>query len=206
MLDTDLRRKYLNVKERKRYYEVVRKISDPVQRAFLLLLYHTGCRISEGLNLTPTGIDYEEKRLTFVTLKQRGKFKTRTVPMPDELGDLLCLLTAEHDIPKNDRIFTFSRTTGWRRIKDCMALAGLKGIKATPKGLRHAYAIVCILKKIPLTQVQKWLGHSKVETTAIYLDFAGEDERRFAEKVWKIDYWTKLNLALRGLISHIGDS
>jgi len=65
-----------------------------------------------------------------------------------------------------------------------MKLAGLNGVKATPKGLRHGFAITCISEGIPLPTLQKWLGHARLETTAIYLDFVGEDERRLAEKIW----------------------
>jgi integrase/recombinase XerD len=53
-----------------------------------------------------------------------------------------------------------------------------------PKGLRHGFVVACIGQNIPLTTVQKWLGHSRLETTAIYLSVAGEEEREFAKRLW----------------------
>jgi integrase/recombinase XerD len=64
-----------------------------------------------------------------------------------------------------------------------MAQAGLSGIKATPKGLRHAFAIAGVSAGIPLPTIQKWMGHARAETTAIYLDFVGEDERAWARRI-----------------------
>jgi len=45
---------------------------------------------------------------------------------------------------------------------------------------------MCPTLTIPLPTVQKWLGHARLDTTSIYLDFVGEDKRRLAEKVWRI--------------------
>lgn len=55
---------------------------------------------------------------------------------------------------------------------------------ACPKGLRHGIAIACIEESIPQTTVQKWLGHARLETTAIYLDARGEEERELAKRLW----------------------
>jgi site-specific recombinase XerD len=54
-----------------------------------------------------------------------------------------------------------------------------------PKGLRHAFAIACLDKGLPLNMVQKWLGHSSIETTAIYANAVGKEERKLAAKLWQ---------------------
>jgi len=38
---------------------------------------------------------------------------------------------------------------------------------------------------IPLNMLQKWLGHARLTTTAIYGDAVGAEERKMAEKLWK---------------------
>jgi integrase/recombinase XerD len=55
---------------------------------------------------------------------------------------------------------------------------------ACPKGLRHAFAVACLDKAIPLPTLRKWLGHARLETTAIYLEIMGDEERKLAEKLW----------------------
>ena len=53
-----------------------------------------------------------------------------------------------------------------------------------PKGLRHAYGIHATLKGIPVTQLQKWMGHAQLSTTSIYLDFQGEEAADLAARMW----------------------
>lgn len=65
--------------------------------------------------------------------------------------------------------------TGWRKIKEIMAEANIKGAQATPKGLRHGFGVYAIADcEIPLNMVQKWLGHAEIKTTAIYANAVGK--------------------------------
>lgn len=68
-----------------------------------------------------------------------------------------------------------------------MARAGIDGGMACPKGLRHGFAVACLARKIPLPIVQRWLGHARLETTAIYLDVSGDEERDLAKRLWGTD-------------------
>lgn len=61
---------------------------------------------------------------------------------------------------------------------------GIDGSQASAKGVRHAYAIECMQKGIPLNLVSKWLGHASLTTTAIYADALGEEERAIAARLW----------------------
>jgi len=175
-------RKYLNPSERLAFYRAAQRINDHNKRAFCLTLFHTGCRISEALELPATKIDESDGCLIFRTLKQRQHTRYRAVPVPADHIELMqsCGLQGAK------RMFGFGRTTGWKTVKACMAAAGLDGIKATPKGLRHGFAIVCVSQGVPLPTVQKWLGHARLETTSIYLDYVGDDERKLAERVWSM--------------------
>ena len=85
MFDRQGRRKYLNGAERQAYFDVIKGESDEAHRAFGLTLFHTGCRISEALSLTGTGIDLSQKCIVFETLKQRRRGQFRAVPIPDSL-------------------------------------------------------------------------------------------------------------------------
>ena len=86
---------------------------------------------------------------------------------------------------RKKRIWTWVRSTAWLKIKKVMESAGLEGIKATPKGLRHAFGIACNQKQIQLNMTQKWLGHSDIKTTAIYSNTVGQEERNIAERLWE---------------------
>ncbi len=172
-------RKYLNAKERQRFYEVATKITDPHQRAFVLTLFYTGARISEVLYLKGNNIDLQEGFIVFRTLKQRSSSRFRAVPIPSELSELLRKPASE-----NKRVWAFCRTTGWKRVKNCMLQADIVGVKASPKGLRHGFAVACITKEIPVSMVRKWMGHARLESTTVYLDLVGDEERDLVSRIW----------------------
>jgi len=66
-----------------------------------------------------------------------------------------------------------------------MAAAGIPSTQAKPKALRHAFAIEAVQKRIALSLIKKWLGHAKIETTAIYAEPIGEEERALARLMWR---------------------
>jgi len=181
-------RKYLNQEERRAFRKAIDELDDPIQQAFCLTMFHTGCRISEALALTADKIDSSEGKLVFRTLKQRKEIRFRAIPIPPALLQALVIQPIEAD----RRLFPFCRTKAWEVIKNLMATAGLAGIKATPKGLRHAYAIACVSANIPLPKLQKWMGHSKLKTTAIYLDYVGDEDQELVQKLGSIDDCARL--------------
>jgi site-specific recombinase XerD len=65
-----------------------------------------------------------------------------------------------------------------------MADAGIHGAQACPKGLRHGYGIHAIQSGVPVTLLQKWLGHASLSTTAIYTNALGAEELYIAERMW----------------------
>jgi integrase/recombinase XerD len=178
-------RKYLNKPERRKYRRAVANERNVESLAFCLTLFYTGCRISEALNLTAERVDLTGKLLVFETLKRRRRGCYRAVPIPDILVRLLRQLLME--INPSARVWNFSRATAYRLVKAYMAQAGVRGIQACPKGLRHGFAVACLAQQIPLPTVQKWLGHARMETTAIYLEVSGDEERALAKRLWSAD-------------------
>ena len=75
--------------------------------------------------------------------------------------------------------------TGWRRVCEVMARAGVRGPQASPKGLRHGFGVAAVTAGVPLNLVQKWLGHAQLSTTAIYAEAVGEEEHAIAARMWR---------------------
>jgi integrase/recombinase XerD len=178
-------RKYLNHKERRAFVRAAKAEPDLARRIFCLTLFYTGCRISEALNLRVERIDSNGKAVVFETLKRRRTGHFRAVPIPDTLSRLILQMAGRR--APHVRVWSFSRATGYRAIKDCMARAAIAGAMASPKGLRHGMAVACLAQRIPLSTVQRWLGHARLETTAIYLEVSGDEERALAKRLWKAD-------------------
>ena len=58
------------------------------------------------------------------------------------------------------------------------------GPHRSPKGLRHGFGINAIVNGIPLHVLQKWMGHARLSTTAIYANAIGKEEQDFAARMW----------------------
>lgn len=147
------------------------------------MLAFTGCRISEALSLTRDSIDFEARNVTFRCLKKRGQIIYRAVPLPPHFLRLLERWFGKkggHSGP----LWPWSRMTGYRRVTEIMRGARIEGSYATPKGLRHAFGVRAIQAGVPLTLVQKWLGHADIKTTAIYTNAMGPEEQEIAARMW----------------------
>jgi integrase len=172
-------RKYLIARERLAFVYAASKESDEIS-TFCLTMAFTGARISEVLALTTARIDAADEAIIFETLKQRKKRVFRAVPVP---RTLIPLLTA-YGIGKSDRLWPWGRTTAWKVVKAVMREAGIAESLCKPKALRHAFAVEAGQKSIPLNIVQRWLGHARIETTAIYASAIGDEERNLARRSW----------------------
>ncbi len=182
-------RKYLNAAERRRFVEAARRAPSKIC-LFCLTLRWTGARISEVLALTPAAIDIDSGVACIETLKRRRPGLIRQVPLPPDLLRALNrafrLRIAQRDPQLSTRrLWTWSRTTAWRYVKTVMAMAGIIGAPAMPKGLRHGFGVSAFQSNVPPHLVQRWLGHASLRTTSIYGDVIGAEERAFAARLWR---------------------
>ena len=65
-----------------------------------------------------------------------------------------------------------------------MRAAGIVKGPEMPKALRHAFGVGGTQTGVPLNIIQRWLGHADIQTTAIYTDVMGEEERLLAVRMW----------------------
>jgi len=187
-------RKYLNRRERKRFYKALSILKEISERTFCETIFWTGCRPSEALQLDYMRVDVQDAFLIFRSLKKRGHNKGkqfRTVPIPKGFAKLLdqahgiSRVQKQKDANLLRRLWCFGRQTGWRLIKRVMEAAKIFGIRASARGLRHSFGIHAILSQVPETRLQSWMGHASLKTTAIYIQVAGAEDRAFATQMWK---------------------
>jgi integrase len=181
-------RKYVNFSERAALVSQLASL-DWSERLFILVLIWTGARISEVLSITPQSFQFETGILAMRTLKKR-RHAVREIPILPELAiELdLCfdLQKRQQEEPEaSGRLWTFHRVTGWRLIKRVMEEAGIHGIRATPRGLRHAFGVGTLAAGVPLNVVQRLLGHSSIKTTTIYTEACGPDEQAIVARFWR---------------------
>ena len=161
----------------------------PDAALFVLTLAWTGARVSEVLALTPASFQIEIGVIAITTLKRR-RFSVREVPIPETLIDALdfhfTLRAAQRDPTVSRRcLWPWHRTTAWRIVKDVMQHANVTGRPACPRGFRHGFGVGTLQSGVPLNLVQRWLGHARISTTAIYANACGPEEQAFAGRFWE---------------------
>ena len=176
-------RKYLVARERSDF--VAAAVREPESVAlFCLTLAITGARISEVLALTLARVDAGNSAIVFETLKQRRSSVFRAVPIPEELAHALKQACSRKESEK--RLWPWGRTNAWKIVKRVLRKAGVAESICMPKALRHGFAVEAGQNGVPLNIVQRWLGHARIETTAIYSGAIGDEERELARRSWQL--------------------
>jgi integrase/recombinase XerD len=136
------------------------------EKLIIWTLLDTGLRVSELCSLTPQQIEWQQKTLR-ITGKggPHGKqSKKRVVPLSRRVQTLL-----EHYFAINEQWPVGIRQA--QKIVKQVANRAMLSHPVTPHILRHTFATLALQKNISLATVQKMLGHDRLMTTAIYLNF-----------------------------------
>lgn len=173
---------FLTVEEIERLIKVTEGMSFAASRnrAILFLLFSSGLRISELVNLNRNNIDLDRKEFSVI-----GKgSKIRIVFISDGAkGAIEYYLNKRKDVDlalfvrlpkKND--FSDLRLTPrsiQRIVAQCAKKAGILK-KVTPHVLRHSFATNLLQNGADIRSVQALLGHSSINTTQIYTHVTNE--------------------------------
>lgn len=162
--------------------EIARVLScvrTPHNRAYLLTVYSCGLRLQEALHLEVGDID-SGRMLIHV---HRGKgAKDRMVPLPPAT---LAVLREHWKTHRNPRLIfpalgrgckqaatsesPMAITTVIGAMKDAVREAGIAKRSVHIHTLRHSYATHLLEEGVNLRVIQRYLGHSSIQTTATYL-------------------------------------
>lgn len=149
------------------------------EKLIIWTLLDTGLRVSELCSLTPEHILWQQKALR---VSGKGgphgkKTKKRVVPMSKRVQSLIeHYFAIHHQWP-----------VGVRRVQKIVKEVANKAQlaqKVTPHILRHTFATLALQKGISLAAVQKILGHDRLTTTAIYLNFTDAHVMEEFSKKW----------------------
>jgi site-specific recombinase XerD len=154
-------------------------------RALTLFALTSGMRESEVLSVTPNDLDWERNHV----LVRNGKGgKSRSVlfsPLAQSpVRDYITKCRpqeAEDDMPIflqtiNGEIKPLSRLTAYHGIKSYIEMSTGRD-DLTPHSLRHSFASLMVSNGMSIKELQTILGHSSLETTAIYAQLLVPDEK-----------------------------
>ena len=136
-------------------------------------LSQTGARVSEFVNLKTADVFFEEQMILIA--KAKGG-KSRSVPILPELAQELRTHVGQRTVGS---LFETNRATRYspRRIQQILKETAEQA-ETTKRVyshlLRHSVATTLLERGMPIEQMQKFLGHSKLETTQLYAESSTE--------------------------------
>ena len=152
---------------------IIRAADDPRARLLMLEQWRAGLRVSEALALEVADLSLDTDLPTIRVRSGKGR-KSRIVPVHPELGAAFQTALAYGNVSEG-RIIDAHRSTAWRWVQKAHSKAEQLG--ALPPGrevgthtFRHSYARHLLMNGIPINFLSRWLGHSSIQTTLIYLE------------------------------------
>jgi site-specific recombinase XerD len=181
-------------------------LQAPMYRMLLILLYGSGLRIGEALNLTLRDVDVIERILT---VRDTKFFKSRLVPIGPKLaGQLAVHIQRRRQLPlplgDDSRLFTTKTGRGWpyphvitlfQKVRRAAGIGSATGECRPPRihDIRHTAAVHRVIAwyrtgrdvQRLLPRLATYLGHIDIKSTQRYLhmttDLLQEASQRFAK-------------------------
>jgi len=177
-------------------------VEEPRFRTIFRLIYACGLRIREATTLEVTDIKHEPSRLHLHHTKGE---KERYVPLPECMLSELRAYWRTHRHPRwvfpglgrgwregpggRERLHHAVEPMGVGSIQHCLRL--IVPVAKLPKGtcphtLRHSYATHLLEQGVSIRLIAKFLGHSSIETTAIYTHLTAVNETHARDAVTRL--------------------
>lgn len=169
--------------------EIERLLAEPAKgtspkdlrdKALLEVLYASGMRVTELVNLDVDDVNFEAKTIDC----GEGEKRRRTVPVYEGAIDALAVYVQEgrpqllHHVDEpalflNHRGQRLTRQGLWLIIKHYVQEIGITD-SVTPHTLRHSFATHLLNSGAGLREVQERLGHANLSTTQVYKQLSAD--------------------------------
>jgi integrase len=167
--------KYLSREELKRLIESIDDVRD---RAILRMLYSTGCRVGELCKAYVDDLDFEDKMFNIPAHNTKSK-RGRKVRVHDSVvNDVRSYLKAKSF--SKGLLFPISIRQVQNIVKKYGDKAGIE--KLHPHTLRHTHIVHSLMSGVPMSAVQKQVGHIDLRTTQIYSNLSISDVKEAYKK------------------------
>lgn len=157
----------------------------------LYLLYSSGMRVSELINIRISDIHFDTR---FISIEGKGG-RQRMIPLPQTIMIMVhdYLQKHAHDVVSiADPIYLFpviygkkvkpiSRQSCWIILKKLCEQAGIKRA-ISPHQLRHSFATHMLEKGVDLRSLQVLLGHEEITTVEVYTHVETSQLRKIYDK------------------------
>ena len=159
----------------------------------LCLLYDTGARVQEIIDLTIGDIRLESPATVKLTGKGR---KRRTVPLMSQTTQLLKNYLEEQKLAEKEQSHPLFFNKQWNKltrkgvayilkkyVKQAAEVTSIPTFNITPHVLRHTKAMHLLNAGVNMFYIRDILGHVDISTTEIYARVDAEKKRGILEKI-----------------------
>jgi integrase/recombinase XerD len=144
-------------------YRALREHFKPHWQMFYELLWQTGIRVNEGLNLLKTDLDSGG---VWIQREKRPRHPLRDwLPLTPELyRQLYEYCHRAH----REKIFPYTPQAAWLALKRACVSAGVR-TTLHPHNFRHALGHRAERAGVSIPQIQRMMGHTNIQSTFVYV-------------------------------------
>jgi len=171
---------YLTQEQIRKIYHACSLLRD---QTLIRVLWKSGRRISEVLQLQVRDISFEEKRILWNILKKGRPYRVWK-PIDTKTLELLAYYVTKAELSDREHLFhtgypekPMTRQRAFQIVRKACKVAGIDTVgdsKPHPHHFRHSFAIDMAKKlKSPadVSKLQKYMEHSNLGATQVYLQF-----------------------------------
>jgi len=173
---------YLTKDQVQKLFETKTIAKKERNKLLLSVMWQTGARISEVLSIKVKNIDFYGKTIKLTNLKRKNQ-TWKIIPIKDSLVGQLGVYVASNKLSPEDKLFPITRYRADQIIRQAAKEAGLPPKLRHCHILRHSFAVHCLRSGVPITTVQRWLGHSSILNTLVYTQITAEESAVFMQNV-----------------------
>ena len=174
-------------KKEKNYIQTLRN------RLILEMLYSTGLRVSELCSLPVKSVMFDKNKqmvngYCFLVVKGKGQ-KERMVPLREAVVDMLneyISLTYKKGnfflFQSGGKLKHIDRRTVENIVKYSALKTSIDVSRVSPHKFRHSFATHLLQKGLDIREIQELLGHSSIDTTAIYSKIDTSKQQHILDK------------------------
>ena len=184
---------YLNRQQIERLFNRIDRSTPAGERDYVLLvlLYDTGARVQEGLDMKPR--DFQLTSPAFVRVTGKGG-RQRLCPLLPQTARLVARFLKEHGRPLHDDGSLFRNRSGrklsrhgvryvLRKYSGSAGNSDLTQCSLSPHTLRHSKAMHLLQSGVALVTIKDVLGHADIKSTQVYVEADLEMKRKALERL-----------------------